>query len=124
MLGLDLLLDPPVGSEVRDINLPGRTCTTSEGSDNATIPGEDDGPRVTSTRKLATFLVVGQDSELDGGVFDAVVIVCADEGLETIDATDGCPRDQPILHDEQAILTVYIEVLGSRNSSSWTTPLA
>ena len=45
-------------------------------------------------------------------MLDAVVIVGADEGLETIDATDSCPRDQPILHDEQALLTVYIEVLG------------
>jgi hypothetical protein len=55
--------------------------------------------------------VVGQDGDLDGGAFDAVVIVDTGEGLETVGATDSGPRGKPILHDEQALLTVDVEVL-------------
>ena len=45
-------------------------------------------------------------------MLDAVVIVDAGEGLETVGATDGGPRGRPILHDEQAPVTVDVEVLG------------
>jgi len=112
VLGRDLLLDPPVGGEVRDVGFVGRACAAGEDSDDATIPGEDDGPGVASIGKLAALPVVGQDGDLDGSVLDAVVIVDAGEGLETVGATDGGPRGQPILHDEQGLLTVDVEVLG------------
>ena len=58
------------------------------------------------------FLVVGQDSNLDGGVLDAIFIVGAREGVETVSATDSSPCGQTVLHDEQALLTVDIKVLG------------
>ncbi len=112
VLGLDLLLDPPVGGDVRDVDLVDGARAASENSDDATIPGEDDGPGIPSIGKIATCLIVGQDGDLDGGVLDAVVIVDAGQGLETVGATDGGPRGQPILHDEQALLTVDVEVLG------------
>ena len=79
VLGLDLLLNPPVGGEVSNVDLVGRACATGEDSEDATIPGEDDGPGVTGIGKLAMLLVVGQDGDLDGGVLDAVVIVGAGE---------------------------------------------
>lgn len=112
VLALDLLLDPPVGGNVRDIRLLGSAPAAGEDSDDAAVPGEDDGPGIASIRKLAAFLVVGQDGDLDGGVLDAVLGVVAGEGFETVGATDGGPRGQPILHDEQALLTVDVEVLG------------
>ena len=110
-LGLNLLLEPPVGGEVRGVDLVGRACATGEDSDDATIPGEDNGAGIASIRKLAACLVMGQDSDLNGGVLDAIVIIDAGEGLETVGATDGGPCGQPILHNEQALLTVYIEVV-------------
>jgi len=58
VLGLDLLLDPPVGGEVRDVGLIGRACAAGGDSDDATIPGEDDGPGVARIGKLAVRLVV------------------------------------------------------------------
>ena len=55
-LGFDLLLDPPVGGEVRDI---GRAYAAGEDSDDATIPGRDNGPGVARFGKLVAGLVVG-----------------------------------------------------------------
>jgi hypothetical protein len=59
VLSLDLLFDPLVGGKVRDITLVGKACPASEDSDDATIPSEDDRPRVASMRKLAAPLIVG-----------------------------------------------------------------
>jgi hypothetical protein len=112
VLGLDLLIDPPVGGEVRDVDLVGRTCAASENSDDAAIPSEDDGPRVASIRKLAVRLVIGQDGDLGGGLPDSVFIIAAGEGLETVGATDSRPRRQPILYDEQTLITMDVKVLG------------
>lgn len=92
VLGLDLLLDPPVRGEVRDIGLVGRACAAGEDSDDATIPGEDDGPGIARIGKFPTRLIVGQDGDLDGGLLDAVFFISAGEGLETVGATDGGPR--------------------------------
>ena len=78
-LRLDLLLEPPVGGEVCDAVLVRRACAAGEKSDDATIPGEDDGPRVTSIGKPAVRPVVGQDGDLVGGVLDAVVTIGASE---------------------------------------------
>ena len=100
VFSLDLLLDPPVGGKVCDVTFVGKACAAGEDSDDATIPGEDDRPRVASMRKLAAPLVVGQDGDFDRGVFDAVIIVDAGEGLETISATDGGSRGQTVLHNE------------------------
>jgi hypothetical protein len=112
VLGLDLLLDPPVGGDVRDVGLVGRACTTGEDSNDTTIPSEDDRPGVASIGKLAVHLIVGQDGELYGSLFDAVLSVDAGEGIEAVGTTNGGPRRQPILHDEHAPLTVDVKVLG------------
>ena len=66
-----------------------------------TIPGKDDGPRVANIGKLAAHLVVGQDGDLDGGVLDAVVIVDAGKGLETVGATDGKQGRRNVQYDAQ-----------------------
>ena len=50
--------------------------------------------------------------EVDESAERAVLLVGPLEGFETIDATDGGPRLQPILHNEHALLTVDVEVLG------------
>ena len=59
VLDLDLLLDPPVGGDIRDISLAGRARAVGEDSDDATIPCEDDNPGVSSVRYLATRFIAG-----------------------------------------------------------------
>jgi len=111
VLGLDLLLDPPVGGDVRDVGLVDRACAASEESDNATIPSQDNRPRVANTEKLAVRPVRGHDSELDGDLTDTVFkVAAAGEGLQTVDATSGGARGQPIFDDKQALLAVGVEV--------------
>ena len=113
VLGLDLLLDPPVRGNVRDIGPVGGACAAGEDSEDATIPGEHDGAGVPSIRKLAACLVVGQNGDLNGGLLDDSVLLAGPlEGLEPVGATNGGPRPQPVLHDEHAPLTVNVEVLG------------
>ena len=96
VLFLNLLLDPPVGGEVSNICFVSRTCAASEYPDDTTSPVEDDGPRVARIGKLAAHFVVGQDSDLYGGLLDAVLIVGVGEGFEAIGATHSGPRRQPI----------------------------
>jgi hypothetical protein len=115
VLGLDLLLNPPVRCAVRNVGLVGRACAAGEDSDDATISAEDDGPGVATIGELAAPVVIRQDGDLDGDFLDAVLNEVAGEGLETIDATDGGPRGQPILHDEQALLAMDIKVLRVAN---------
>ena len=112
VLRFDLLLDEPVWGEVRDVDAVSRACATGEDSDNATIPREDDRPRVASIGKLAPRFAIGQDSNLNGGVLDPVFIVHARERLETVGATDGCSCGQPIFDDKEALLAMDIKVLG------------
>ena len=107
---LELLLDPPVGGEVRGVGFVGRAFAVGEESDEATVPVEDNRPRVASIRKLAG-LPVAQDGEFNGLLIDAVVIVNASNVLESVDATDGSPCSQPIFDDEQALLTIDVELL-------------
>jgi len=55
---LDLLLEPPVRREVRDINLvfvSTRACTAGEDPIDTTIPGEADGRRVARTGNIYIF---------------------------------------------------------------------
>jgi len=112
VLGLDLLLDPPVGGKVRDICLVSRASAASEDSDDVAIPGEDDGPGIASIGKLAMFLVVGQDGNLDGGVLDVILRVVAGEGFETISTANSGPSGHAILHDEETLATISFKVLG------------
>ncbi|CUS14842.1 unnamed protein product [Tuber aestivum] len=72
ILGLDLLLNPPVGGDVGDVSPIGRACTAGEDSNNTTIPRKDNGPRVASSRKLSSRRVIGQDSNLDGGLLNTL----------------------------------------------------
>ena len=111
VLFLDLLLDPPVGGEVSNIRFVSRTCAASEYPDDTTSPVEDDGPRVTRIGKLAARFVVGQDSDLYGGLLDAVLIVGVGEGFEAIGATHSGHRHQPIFYHEQTLLPVDVELL-------------
>jgi len=116
VLGLDLLLDPPVRGDVRDVGLVSlvdRACAASEEPNNATIPSQDDRPRVASSGKRAAAPVTSQDGELDGDLLtDAVFeVAAAGEGLQTVDATGGGPCVRPILDDEQALVAIGVEVL-------------
>lgn len=83
VLGLDLLLDLPVAvrGEICFVSLVGRASAASEDSDNATIPGEDDGPRVPSNgiRKTCHASCRREDGDLDRGVLDAVFSIGACE---------------------------------------------
>ena len=127
-LVLDLLLDPPVGAEIRDVGPFNRACATCEDSYYTPIPSEDDGPGVATIRKLAAPLVVGQDSDLDGGLHDAVFVVGAGEGLKTVSAANSGPRRLPVANPffttSRHLSPWTSRCWGSRISSSWTTPWA
>ena len=99
VFGLDLLLNPLVGGEVGDVGLISRACAAGEDSEDVTIPGKDNRAGVANIRKLAACLVVGKDGNLNGSVVDAIVIVGAGEGVETVGTTDDGPHGQPILHN-------------------------
>ena len=58
-LSLDLLLEPPVRGEVRDVNFASGARAASENSDDATPPIEDNRARISTIGKLAVRLVVG-----------------------------------------------------------------
>ncbi len=118
VLGLDLLPDPPVGGEVRDV-----ACAAGEDSDDATVPGEDDGLGSRQHRKkLAMCPVIGQDSDLEGGATDAVVTVDTGEGLETVGTTDGGGVANPFFTTGKRFSPSISRCWGLRISSFWTTP--
>jgi len=104
---------------IHDIHLISRASAASEDSDDAAIPGEDDGPGITSIGKLATFLVIGQDNDLDGGVLNVVLGVAAGEGFETVSMTNGGPSGCAVLHDEETLATVSFKVLGVSDLLVW-----
>ena len=115
-LGLDLLLNPPVRGEVSSICFVSRAFATSEDSNDPALPVEDDRPRVTPVRELAGHgRPVAQNSNFDGCVRDAVIVVIAGEGLETINTTDSGARGQPIFDDKQALVAIEIEMLRLAN---------
>ena len=111
VLGLNLLLDPPVGSEVRDVGLAGRACAASQDSDNTAIPSQYDRPGVASIGELAAASVRGHDGDFNRGLADAVFRIAAGEGFQAIDATGSSSRGQPILDDVQTILAILVEML-------------
>ncbi len=84
VLGLDLLLNPPVWGEVRDIGLAGRACAAGEESDDSPIPGDDNGAGVARLGGPSMRPVVGQDGDLEGGLWDAILIIGAGKGLPTV----------------------------------------
>jgi hypothetical protein len=88
-----------------------RPCTTVEqiatASDHA-----DDGARITGGREGAPLAVVRQDGYLHGRLVDAVVGVDASERVQPVDATYGGTRGQAVLHREEALVAVGVEVLG------------
>ena len=110
-LGLDLLLDPPVRRKVGDVSLVGGACAARGESDDATISGEYDRPRITRIGELAMFLIVGHDSDLDGRSLDVVFVIGTREGVDTVHATDGSLRSQTMLNDKQAPIAVRFKVL-------------
>ena len=89
VLDLNLLLRSPAWGEVHNIGLVGRTCAASENSNDVTIPGENNRPGVARIEKLSTHLIIDQDSNLDGGLVDAILFIGVGKGLETIDMTNS-----------------------------------
>ena len=113
VLGLDLLLNPPVWGHEGDVDLIGGTRTASDDSKDTAIPGKHNRPGVATTRKLAVLVVIGQHSDLDGCLRgDAMLLVDPLEGLETVRATDSGPRGRPVLDNKYTLVTMDIKVLG------------
>lgn len=65
------------------------------------------------------FAAVGQDSNLDGGVLDAILGVAAGEGFETVSSTNSGPSGRAILHDEEACAPISFKVLGVSDLLVW-----
>lgn len=63
---LHLLLDPPVGGEVRDVGLFDRTSTRDEQPNNPAHRVDHYGARVAGSRKGAVGVAVKVDGDLDG----------------------------------------------------------
>ena len=76
---LHLLLDPPVGSEVRDVGLVSYASTASEQPDEAAVSVEHYGAGVAGSRKRAVTVAVRVDGDLDRRAVDAVFRVPANE---------------------------------------------
>ena len=76
---LHLLLDPPVGGEVRDVSLFGCTSTCNEQPNNPALPVNHYGTRVAESRKGAVLVAVRIDSNLDGRLPDGVLGVGANK---------------------------------------------
>jgi hypothetical protein len=108
---LRLLLDPPVGSEVRDVGLLGRASPGDEQPDDAAVPVNHYGARVAGGREGAVLVAVRVDGDLDRRLLDAVLRVPANKRLNTSEATESAACGLSVLDDDQTLLAVGIEVL-------------
>jgi len=109
---LDLLLEPPVRGPVGYVGLVGRAAAAGEQGDDATAPVEHDGARIPTGGEGAALLVVGQNGGLDGRALDALVVIDASERVQPVGAANGGARGQAVLHHQQCLLAVCVEVLG------------
>ena len=108
---LHLLLDPPVGGEVRDVGLFGRAGTADEQPDNPVLRVDHYGARVAGSRKGAVLVAVRVDGDLDGRLLGAVLGVGANERLHTGKATKSGACGLSVLDDNQTLLAIGIELL-------------
>ena len=108
---LHLLLNPPVGSEVRDVSPVSRASTAGEQPDEAAVSVEHYGAGVAASRKGAVTVAVRVDSDFDRCPVDAVLRVLANERPHAAEATDSGTRGPSVLDDKQARRAAGIELL-------------
>ena len=108
---LHLLLDPPVGGELRDVSPFNRAGTGDEHSDSPALRVDHYGARVAGSRKGAVLVAVRVYGDLDGRILDAVLGVCANERLHAGETTESGACGLSVLDDNQAFLAVGIELL-------------
>ena len=108
---LHLLLNPPVGGEVRDVGTTGQAGTADEQPDNPALRVDHYGARVAAIRKGAVLVAVRVDGDLEGPMPDVVAGVVANERLHTAEATKSGACGISVLDDNQTLLAVGIELL-------------
>jgi hypothetical protein len=124
---LDALLEPEIRRNVGHVSGHRRAGTACEQSDDASLPVDDDGTRVTGGGECAIFVAVGVYGNLQRRLLEAILAVLADES----GMTDSIPATRPIvtpvvlpfLTTRRHSSPLASSRFGLRSSASLTTPL-
>lgn len=113
--GLDLLLEPVVGGNVRLVGRVGRTSAARDWPDSTTEPVDGHGAGVTFVREavvLARVGVVAQDDDFEGVEDEAVLGVVTGDGFQAIDTSVGGAGGTTVLDGQEGLGVVEVVVVG------------
>jgi len=108
---LNTLVEPEVRHEVGHVSGHSRAGTAGEHTDDASLPVNDDRPRITWGGECAVSVAVGVNGNLHRRPLDAMVVVLANKRLYTGPASDSDSSGLAVFNDDKALLAVSIELL-------------
>ena len=105
--------EPKIGREVGHVgcNWISRAGTAGEQADDASLPVDDNRPRITRGGECPVLVAVGVDGDFHRRTLDAMLIVHANERLYSDPATNSDSSGLTVFNDEKTLLAVSIELL-------------